>query len=70
MMRIGFREDYTEVRPCVVQGWPDAHTVWLRVGVQEFCTASAMETKAEAEQFRTLLVIALGNMVEAERKAV
>ena len=52
--------DYTEVRPCCVDGAPDAHTVWLVVGGQQFCvTPIACDTLDEAQWMRGMLAKAL-----------
>jgi hypothetical protein len=60
-------EKYTDIRPCVVQGDPDAHTVWLKVTNQEFCiTVYAAETKEEAEWMRDQLCVALEKLVQDE----
>lgn len=59
------RENFTHVKPCCVEGAPDAHTAWLKVGPQSFCvTHMACDTKDEAEWYRTQLATALGNMVD------
>ena len=55
--------EYTEVRPVVVEDEPDAHTVWLVVGVQQFCLANHSETKKGAEWTRRMLSAALGRIV-------
>lgn len=58
------REQYTLCKPCCVDGEPDAHTVWLKVGVQSFCVTSfACETKDEAEWTRDMLAKALATVV-------
>lgn len=55
---------YTLCKPCCVDGEPDAHTVWLKVGVQSFCVTSfACETKDEAEWTRDMLAKALATVV-------
>lgn len=57
---------FTEVRPCVVAGWPDAHTAWLVVDGQQFCiTPIAAETKEDAEWFCERLATALGKIIES-----
>lgn len=57
-------ERYTEIMPCVVEGFPDAHTVWLKVPNQSFCIgAHASETKEEAEWLRDMLCVALAKVV-------
>lgn len=58
-------ERYTEVRPCIVDGMPDAHTAWLNVESQSFCvTAQPCETKEEAEWMCKMLAKALARIVE------
>ncbi len=57
-------ERYTEIKPCVVDGVPDAHTVWLKVTNQSFCIGTyASETKEEAEWLRDMLCVALAKIV-------
>jgi hypothetical protein len=59
-------EQFTEIKPCVVEGEPDAHNVFLKVGSQSFCVTSfACETKADAEWTRDQLCTALENIVVA-----
>ena len=56
--------EHTAKQPCAVEDLPDAHTVWLRVGVQQFCvTALAEETAEDAEWKRAMLAKALANVV-------
>jgi hypothetical protein len=55
--------EHTEKRPICCEGLPDAHTVWLRVGVQQFCLSGTRETAAEAEWMRSMLAKALANVV-------
>ena len=56
--------NHTYKRPCAVEDWPDAHTVWLRVGVQSFCvTPHCCETADDAEWTRAMLAKALANLV-------
>lgn len=58
------REKYTDIKPCCVEGSPDAHTAWLKVGDQSFCvTDLACDTEKEAEWFRTMLASALATIV-------
>ncbi len=66
--KVALRVAYTKSQPCVVEGWPDAHTVWLKVGVQEFRLMPTLETKEEAEWMREQLAKALISVVEATRK--
>ena len=52
--------EFTFLKPCIVENEPDAHTVWLKVGPQEFCVSSiACETKEEAEWMRLMLAKAI-----------
>jgi len=55
---------YTFIKPCCVEGEPDAHTVWLKVGNQLFCvTPQACDTEQDAEWFRNMLAGALASVV-------
>lgn len=59
------REQYTLCKSCCVDGEPNAHTVWLKVGVQSFCvTPLPCETKDEAEWMRDMLAKALAAVVD------
>lgn len=61
------RDAYTEKKKCVVWGWPDAHTAWLRVRNQDFCvTATVMETAEEAEEMRAMLAKTLVSLIKRE----
>ncbi len=43
-------EKYVEIRPVILQGWPDAQNVFLKVSNQEFrVTPHSCETRQEAE---------------------
>lgn len=60
-------EKYVEIQPVVVEGFPDAHNVFLKVTNQRFSvTPYACETKEEAEWTRDMLCIALMKIVMAE----
>lgn len=64
-------EKYTEIKPCVVEGYPDAHTVWLKVTNQSFCvTPYYNETKEEAEWMRDQLCVALAKIVNENHPTV
>ena len=55
----------TSSKPCVVQDWPEAKTVWLDVGSQHFCvTIDAVENNEEAEFMRRMLALALVNIIK------
>lgn len=64
-------ERFVEVRPVVIEEWPDAHNVFLKVGVQQFCVSPhGCETRDEAEWMRDMLCIALDAVVSATRPSV
>lgn len=50
---------YTKRKPCVIEGSPDAQTVWLQVGVQSFQVGSAHDTAESADWLRAMLAKAL-----------
>lgn len=57
-------EKYVEVRPSVMEDFPDAHSVILTVANQQFVIGRfASETKAEAEWMRDMLCVALAKIV-------
>lgn len=58
------RDKYTMKKPCLVNddGTPDAHTVWLVVGVQSFCLDGYMDTAEEADWMRLMLGKALAGV--------
>lgn len=56
-------ERYIEIKPVIVQDFPDAHTVWLKVTNQSFCLADYSETKEDAEWMRDMLCVALAKIV-------
>jgi hypothetical protein len=59
-------ERYTEIRPVIVRDFPDAHSVWLRVGNQSFVLSAGgqdfHDTREQAEWARDMLCIALDGM--------
>ena len=59
-------ERFTLIRPCVVRGCPDAHTLTLKVGNQEFLLSNGIggyfDTREEAEWARDMLCVALDRM--------
>ena len=58
-------EKFVEIRPVIMEGYPDAHHVFLKVGNQQFCVSpDGCETKEEAEWTRDMLCIALAKVVE------
>ena len=66
----GEAKAFTFLKPCIVENEPDAHTVWLKVGSQEFCVSSiACETKEEAEWMQTMLAKAIVALWEHRSKA-
>jgi hypothetical protein len=63
------RDKYTMCKPCGADVAPDAHTVWLKVGVQSFCvTVLPCETKKSAEWMREMLAKALATVVAESAK--
>lgn len=56
-------ERYTEIKPVVVEGFPDAHMVWLKVTNQSFCLSQYSDTKEDAEWTRDMLCVALAKIV-------
>ena len=61
-------DHYTFIKECCVEDTPDAHTVWLKVGVLKFCvTPFACDTAADAEAFRKRLAAALADLVAETR---
>ena len=64
--------EYTEKRTTYCEDMPGAHTVWLRVGVQQFCLSGVRESADEADWMRAMLAKALARLVrekEAKRAA-
>lgn len=55
--------DNTEKRTTYCEDMPGAHTVWLRVGVQQFCLDGVRETEDEADWMRAMLAKALARLV-------
>jgi hypothetical protein len=53
------RDSFVNVRPVIVADTPDAHQVWLDIGVQHFTIGEYCETKDEAEWLAAQLRIAL-----------
>ena len=56
-------ERFTEIKPIIVEGLPDARTVWLKVDHQSFCINDYSEDTDHAEWTRDMLCIALARMV-------
>lgn len=53
-------ERYTDIQPVVMDGFPDAHHVFLQITNQRFCvTPHGCETKEDAEWMRDQLCVAL-----------
>lgn len=55
------RDSFVNVKPVIVADTPDAHQVWLDIGVQHFTIGEYCETKDEAEWLASQLRIALAN---------
>ncbi len=61
-------QKYTSIQPVVMEGFPDAHNVFLHSGNQRFCvTKYGCDTKADAEWMRDMLCIALEKIVYENR---
>lgn len=61
-------EKYIEIQPVVMQGYPDAHNVFLKVTNQRFCvTPYACETRENAEWTRDMLCVALAKIAADAR---
>jgi hypothetical protein len=55
---------YVDIRPVVMEGFPDAHHVFLQVTNQSFCVSPhGCETKEMAEWMRDMLCVALAKIV-------
>jgi hypothetical protein len=61
------REQFTFIKPCCVEGEPDAHTTWIKVGVQSFSLSGYQETKESAEWYRDMLALAFETIIESEK---
>jgi hypothetical protein len=58
----------TAIRPCVVDGdEDDNYTVWLIIGVQEFCVTAYAGNLEESKWTQDLLARALIRLIEQER---
>ena len=57
------RKNHTGLNPCCVEDEPDAHVVWIRVGVQTFRIDGYSDTKPEAEWMRDMLAKLMLNLV-------
>lgn len=60
------RTRYTYSNPIELEDEPNAHKVWLKVGVQSFCIGD-VEDKEHADWMCDMLAKALGNMVRELR---
>lgn len=62
---------YTDIKPVVMEGFPDAHNVFLQVTNQRFCvTPYGCDTKEDAEWMRDMLCVALERIVIDEITAL
>lgn len=69
MMRERIKQ-YTDIQPVVIEDWPDAHHVFLKVTNQRFCISPhGCETKDEAEWMRDMLCVALEKIIADECSA-
>ncbi len=56
-------ERYVTIAPVVMEGFPDAHNVFLQVTNQRFCVSPyGCDTKDDAEWLRDMLCIALAKV--------
>lgn len=63
-------EKYVEIQPVVIEGFPDAHNVFLKATNQRFCISQyGCETKDKAEWLRDMLCVALAKIVVDSRHA-
>lgn len=63
-------EKYVEIQPVVMEGFPDAHNVFLKATNQRFCISQyGCETKDKAEWLRDMLCVALAKIVVDSRHA-
>lgn len=61
------KTEFVSVRPVIVADAPDAHQVWLDIGVQHFTVGDYLETKDEADWLANQLRIALANTRPSSR---
>lgn len=54
-LAIILRDKYTFARRVCVDETPDAHTVWIKIGVQSFCIDGYQDTKKEADWMRLMI---------------
>lgn len=59
-------ERYTLARPCCVRDTPDAHTIWLIVGNQQFSLDGYQDTLADANWIRRMLGTAIKRILSLE----
>jgi hypothetical protein len=58
-------QKYTSIQPVVMDGFPDAHHVFLQATNQRFCVSPhGCNTKQDAEWLRDQLCVALAKIVE------
>lgn len=56
------RNEFVSVKPVIVSDSPDAHQVWLDIGVQHFTIGEYCETKEDAEWYAEQLRRAILNL--------
>jgi len=56
-------EKYVEIKTVVVEGFPDARTVWLKVTNQSFVINHYCDDEESAEWLRDMLCVALAKVV-------
>lgn len=62
--------DCVNVKPVIVQDAPNAHQVWLDIGVQHFTVGEYLETKEEAEWLANQLRTAIAALAASNGVAV
>lgn len=61
---------YTYARRIVVEGEPEARTVWFNIQGQQFCiTPHYVDNEEEAYWFRAMMAKALAKLIEEERQS-
>lgn len=61
-------QKYSELRPCIVEGEEEEQfTVWLKVGIQNFCITPYAGNRDEAEFMQRMFGKALEQIIHNER---
>lgn len=63
------KRDHTEITPLIMDGFPDAQHVWLKVGGQRFCvTPHGCDDFQAAEWTQQQLAVALTSLLQQDAK--